>query len=498
MKNTIQAIVLAAGKSTRFNTKKTKLIEPICGQPMILFITKLLASLEIDTTLVIGHEKETIKNLVSLHHGDTVRYAVQHEQRGTGHAIACSQEYWNKGTILVINGDMPLITSDIIIQLYEKHTEIDAAISFVTACSPNDPSSQSYGRVVKKDDNIEIIEAKDFDDDSHEYCCVNAGIYMISKEFLNNYITSLNTNNASNEFYITDLIKVASDNNYLVATVDAPFNTIRGINTLEELWVAEQIQRAELVRHWMNNGVRFTLIHTVHIDINATIGHGSYIGSGVHLSGKTTIGENCHVQEFSTLENTTLDDNVTILSHCVIKNAYIQSHAHVGPFAHIRNNTIVGKNSAVGNFVEVKNSTLGDNTKAKHLTYLGDATIGSQVNIGAGTIVCNYNGVTKNKTIIHDNVFIGSNNTLIAPITIGENAFTAAGSTITDDVPNNALAIARVHQTNKQHYAEKLRNTTHSTPTKRSNNNNEHNNFAHHFSFVGAQLIKHDIPADEQ
>ena len=489
MSSSIQAIILAAGKSTRFHTDKTKLAEPICGQPMILFSTKLLQSLNIPTTVVIGYQKETIKEIITKQHADRVEFATQEKQEGTGHALACTKHLWNHENILVLNGDMPLINADLINLLCQEHLKTNAVISFITACN-DDTSSGAYGRIVRKDNKIAIVEAKDFSGDINEHCCINAGIYLINKNFLEGYITKLDDNNASKEFYITDLVKIASDNNLTVTTAPAPFDTIRGINTFQELWAAEQIKRSELIKYWMDNGVRFSHPHYVHLDLGVSIGQGTVIGSGVHLLGDTTIGKNCTIREFSTLENVITEDYAYIDSHCVIKNAYIRSHAHVGPFAHLRSRVTIGKHSTVGNFVEVKNSTIGDHTQTKHLSYLGDATVGNNVNIGAGTITCNYDGITKHETHIEDNAFIGSNNTLIAPITIGDNAFTAAGSTLTTDVPSKALAIARAYQTNKNNYAEKFKKN----PVKEKSVDAKGDSF----SFVCATLINHDTTIDEQ
>ena len=486
MNKDIQAIILAAGKSTRFNTEKTKLAATICGQAMILFSTKLLQSLHIPTTVVVGYQQEVIKNIIIAEHGDSINFVVQEEQKGTGHALSITKNLWHHEHILVMNGDVPLVTAETITTLYEEHIKNNAAISFVTSSNP-DHSGKAYGKVIKTDTHIEIVEAKDFIGNPHEHYYINAGIYLINKNFLHNYIASLNTNNASNEFYITDLVKIASSNNHAVVTTVAPFNTIRGINTHQELWVTEQVKQAELITYWMDNGVRFSVAHQVHLDLHVTIGQGSRISGGVHLLGNTSIGNNCTIAEFSSLENTTLEDNVTIHPHCLIKNALIQSGAQVGPFAHLRSNVTIGKNSVIGNFVEVKNSIIGADTKAKHLTYIGDATVGSHVNIGAGTVTCNYNGLNKHKTVIKDNAFIGSNNALVAPVTIGDNAFTAAGSTITVDVPDNALAIARAHQINKNEYAKELKNQ----PLKKDNL------AADNFSFLGARVIHPDTPADD-
>lgn len=489
MNNNLQAIILAAGKSTRFNTETTKLAQPICGQAMILFLTKLLEQLQIATTIVVGYQQEIIRDIVSNTHGNTIEFVVQEKQEGTGHALACTASSWKNDHILVLNGDVPLITTELISTLYQEHVKNNAAISFIISL-PTDDTAHAYGRIVRTETKIAIVEAKDFIGNKQDHPYVNAGIYLINKRFLENHIATLNDNNASKEFYITDLIKIASDNNLVVTTIESPFDTIRGINTFQELATIEQIKQAELVHHWMANGVRFAMPQYTYIDLNVIIGSGSFIGMGVHLTGNTIIGNNCTVKEFSSLENVIMDNESMVHSHCIISNSYIQSQAQVGPFAHVRANSTVGSYSAIGNFVEVKNSIIGINSKAKHLTYLGDAIIGSSVNVGAGTITCNYDGVNKHKTIIEDNAFIGSNNTLVAPITIGNNAFTAAGSTLTADVPENALAIARSYQTNKNDYVEKLKKAI-AAPRKTKAELDD-------FSFIGARLIHPDNHTDEQ
>lgn len=489
MNNNLQAIILAAGKATRFNTEKTKLAERICGQAMILYPTELLAQLNIPTIVVVGYQQETIKDIIAKHHAEAIEFIVQEKQEGTGHALACTKSSWNKEHILVLNGDVPLITPDIISSLYEEHIKTNAAISFIRSCC-TDETGKGYGRIVKNGDRMAIVEAKDFTDDVREHCCINAGVYLIKKEFLESYIATLDDNNASKEFYITDLVHIASKNNLTIATVQAPFDIIRGINTFQELSKVDEIKRRELINHWMNNGVRFLQPDNVYIDVTVTIGQGSVVHGASYLTGNTNIGKNCIIHEFSSLENVIIEDDVTIYSHCVIKNAYITSNAQVGPFAYLRAHVSIGKNSTIGNFVEIKNSTIGAHSKAKHLTYIGDTTVGSHVNIGAGTITCNYDGVNKHKTIIKNHAFIGSNNTIIAPITIGHNAFTAAGSTLTYDVPDNALAIARSYQTNKPDYAKKLKNHTEHTQ--------EIKNISSDFAFLGARLIHNDNSTDEQ
>lgn len=446
----MQAIVLAAGKSTRLKNSRNKLTEHICGQPMIVFTTKMLQQLHVSTTLVVGQQKEQIQECLETY-AQNVSYVIQDEARGTGHALRCTQATWEQEHILVLNGDMPLVTTDIIEDLYKKHTATDAAISFVIAHN-TDPNT-GYGRVIKDaNGHTKIVEAKEYTGDPTEHCCINAGIYLIKKDFLENHINLLEVNKTSNEYHITDLVTIASENNVLVTTTVAPFDHIRGINNQHELWAAEQIQRSSIIKYWMENGVRFSVAHNVHIDLNVKIGAGSYIGCGAHILYGSIIGKNCRINEYVSMENTVVGDNATILPFTIAKNTTIGHHAQVGPFAHIQESTI-SNHAAIGNFVEVKRSTVGTGSKAKHLSYLGDAQIGTSVNIGAGTITCNYDGTKKHTTVIKDNVFIGSNNTLIAPITIEENSFTAGGSTITQDVPQDSLAIGRSLQINKIGYA---------------------------------------------
>lgn len=477
LKEHMQAIILAAGKSTRLKTGQNKLLEKICGQPMIIFATKLFESLDVSTTVVIGYQKELIKKCLSNHHtSDNITFAVQENQQGTAHALECTREHWKKDHILIMNGDMPLVTAEIIQSLYEKHIESDATLSFAMA-HHTDPNT-SYGRVVKNEHTIKVIEAKEFKGNSTDHCCINAGIYLVKRSFLEQHIHAIKPNEVSKEFHITDLIEKASEAGKTIATISAPFDYIRGINNQHELWAAEQIQRSNIIKYWMEHGVRFSVAHNVHIDLDVTIGQGSYIGCGVHLLYGTKIGNNCKVHEYATLEKVTVGDNGIIYPFSIIKNSTIGNGAQVGPFAHIRENSVIADQAVVGNFVEVKSSIVGAASKAKHLTYIGDTTIGTEVNIGAGTIICNYDGKKKHKTVIKDHAFIGSNNTLIAPVTIGEGAFTAGGSIITKDVPAHALAIARSEQINKLEY------------TNKSNINDilEHDAESKHTEFLGATL----------
>jgi bifunctional UDP-N-acetylglucosamine pyrophosphorylase/glucosamine-1-phosphate N-acetyltransferase len=453
---TLQAIILAAGKSSRFNTEYSKLLKKICGYSMISYPVKILSNLNIDLTVVVGYQKEAIQKAVREVYNKNCSFVIQETQLGTGHALLCTQSTWNSDDILIINGDMPLVTTEIIQQLHSKHIETNAALSFVIAHNP-DPAYKQYGRVIKINNAIEIIEGKNFTGDSHEHCCINAGIYIAKKEFLDNNIRFLQKNNISQEIYLTDLVKIAHDKNYTVTTIAAPFDLIRGVNTPQEFCIAEQIKHSLVAQQWAEKGIQIASINHVYIDTNVHIGAGSYIGYGTRLLDGTIIGTHSRIEEYSILTNVLVGNYVVIKPFSIIAHSTIQSHVHIGPFAHIQEKTSIGEKSIIGNFVEIKRSSIGTHTKAKHLTYLGDATIGNNVNIGAGTITCNHNGFYKNKTTINDNAYIGSNSILVAPITINKNAITGAGSVITNEVPENALGIARSHQVNKLEYAHKLR-----------------------------------------
>jgi bifunctional UDP-N-acetylglucosamine pyrophosphorylase/glucosamine-1-phosphate N-acetyltransferase len=477
----IQAVVLAAGKSTRLNTGRTKLLERMCGQEIILYTTKLLESLNLPTTIVIGHEADAIKKIVSEHH-PTFSFAVQSEQKGTGHALMCSEDHWLSDHLLVINGDMPLVTSNIIQDLIQKHLHTNADASFVISHCDH-PVAAGYGRVVEKNGKIIIIEEKDFTGAQTDSCCINAGIYLFKKSFVQEYVHQLTQENANNEYYLTDLIERATQ----ICQIEAPFDAIRGINTLKELWSAEQIKRSELISMWMERGVRFHAAQAVHVDVDVSIGKGSVISYGAHIINGSMIGENCVIEPFSIIDNCTLADNVIVYSHSLLRDSIVESQARVGPFAHIRGKSHIKQSAVIGNFVELKATIMGASSKAKHLAYLGDAHVGEQANIGAGTITCNHNGVTKNQTTIEDFAYIGSNSTLIAPVTIGRNAYTAAGSVITKPVPADALAIARAYQINKEGYAAKLRKKF-----AQGDKTKEQKTEAERVSFIGALKTHND------
>lgn len=450
----IRAIVLAAGQSVRFKTKKTKLLFDVCGRPMILHPLMVLQELGLPVSLVLSNKTSAVKDIVSELGLPQLAYVDQSEQLGTGHAVQCSRATWDQDNVLILYGDMPLVTKELLLDMQQKHAEQDADVTFLSTYANN---PHGYGRVIELEAGYKIVEEKDCNEQERAVELVNAGIYLIKRSFLEEYIDSLDANNASQEFYLTDLVGKAAAQDKKTQMIKVAYDDVRGVNTLKQLWEVEQIKRARIIHHWMREGVRFEFAQTTHVDCDVEIGADTVIGAGVQLLGKTIIGQECQIKQYSVVENSKLADGARVLAHSVVNNSRVGSNTVIGPFAHLNTNATIGRDSHIGNFVEVKNSTVGYHSKAKHLTYLGNARLGDHVNVGAGTITCNYDGISKHETVIKDNVFVGSNSTIIAPVHIEKDAYVAAGSTINRNVPEKSLAIARERQTNKPGYAEKLR-----------------------------------------
>ena len=451
----MQAIILAAGKSSRFNTTASKLSFTLCGQELLVYPVRLLQTLDLHTTVVLGHQKQELQAILNKYNFSNICSVEQQEQHGTGHALLCTKHLWHEEHIIVINGDMPLVTQETIQKLSTHHQGTGATITFVVA-QATDSTITGYGRIIQEGKHVHILEAREFNKNTHEYPLVNAGIYCFKRSFLEKVLPTLHAS-ASGEIYLTDLIRSASTAGEIIETIQVPFDSIQGVNTLKELSRAEQLKRRELIDYWMSQGVRFESPETVHIDLAVTIGKDTVIGASVQLRGQTHIGNNCFIDAFCVIDTSTIGNNTHVYAHSVIHDALLNNFVHVGPYAHVHKKSILGAHVVVGNFVEVSKSRLDTQTKVKHLAYIGQAEISAKVNIGAGVIICNYNGVTKHDTIIHTNAFIGSNSVLVAPVTIGADAFVAAGSVITHNVPADALAIARSVQVIKEQYAHKLK-----------------------------------------
>lgn len=462
MKDKLQTIIMAAGRSSRFKTKRSKLTEKICGQEMILYTTKALEKLKIPTAVIVGYKKEELQKVITKQHGNKITFIEQKEQKGTAHALMCSKPIWDKEHLLIMNADTPLVPASLLVDLWQHHITSNAAVSFVSAHNI-DPSLDSYGKVITDQDIVKIVEAKDYaamikQDPSKktDSCCINAGIYIFKKSFLEKAIPQLQSSSVTAEFYITDLISIASTGGDGVEVVDAPIDQVRGINTLRELWIAEQIKQAEIITHWMNQGVRFQAAQNSYVELNVVIGAGTFIGQGAQLNGNSDIDEDCYIEPFTIIDNSVIGRNSIIKSFSIIKDTHIKAGTSVGPLASINSGSIINSDSKIGNFVEVKASHISANTEVRSFSFIGNANVGENVKIGAGTIICDDNGIEQSHTVIENDAFIGSNNTLVPPLKIGNRAFTAAGSTVTEDVPADALTIARTRQINKADYRTKL------------------------------------------
>lgn len=363
MKDQLQSIIMAAGRSSRFKTSRSKLCEKICGQEMILYVTKTLEKLKINTSVIVGYKKDEVQNIINKQHGTKINFIEQKEQKGTAHALLCSQEAWHKDHILIMNADMPLISANLLTQLWQQHQETNAAASFVVAHNL-DPSLDSYGKVITEGQTVKIIEAKDYQalikqDPSKktDTCCINAGIYIFKKDFLMQAISKLQTSTVTGEFYITDLIAIASSTGQAVHMVEAPIDQIRGINTLRELWIAEQIKQAEIIQHWMNNGVRFQSAQNCYVELNVVIGAGTFIGQSTQITGNSDLAEDCHIEPFTLIDNSNIGKNSIIKSFSQIKNANLAENSLIESFTNLSQDLKLNINNQINNLAEPKNKT---------------------------------------------------------------------------------------------------------------------------------------------
>jgi bifunctional UDP-N-acetylglucosamine pyrophosphorylase/glucosamine-1-phosphate N-acetyltransferase len=447
MSENLEVIILAAGLGTRMKSATIKILHRAAGRPIVDYVLDLAAEVcPRAPVMVVGHQHEAVRQAV----GDRARYALQEKQLGTGHAVLQAGsvlEHEAAGKqILILSGDVPLTRAETLRALLETHAREKNALTLLSM-EPDDPAM--YGRVVRDEGGavLRIVEAKDASDEEKKIREVNAGIYLFDGGELFGNLRRLSTNNAQGEYYLTDLIALLRESGKRVGAVSVkdPIEAV-GVNSRAELAVVESVIQRRVVETLMASGVTFRNPGTVVIDSTVTIGPDTVVYPFVTLEGTTTIGRGCVLEPGVHLINTRVGDNVHVKSGSVADEATIGDDAVVGPYAHLRPGTRLGRHVKVGNFVETKKAVFGDNAKASHLSYIGDAEIGSGVNIGAGTITCNYDGVNKNTTTIEDGVFIGSDTQLVAPVRIGRGAYVGAGSTITKDVPPDALALSRTPQ----------------------------------------------------
>jgi len=448
--------IMAAGKGTRLKSKRPKVLHEIGGRALLLHVIAAAKTVVPADHIycIIGHEADRVKSTVE---STGVQFVLQAEQRGTGHAMQMLKAFFTLNEaplpkhLLVLSGDVPLIRPETIAAVRDVHLSERAAMTILTAV-PTDPTG--YGRVLRLTPEgaevTAIIEQKSLTPDQLNAPEINSGIYCFETKALFSRLDALDTNNAHGEFYLTDVAAMlVAEGKRVVAIKADSVDEVLGANTIAEIMHLDAAIRLAAAKRLMAAGVTIFRPETCVIDAEVTVGPDTVIEPYVQLLGKTTIGSESRVRSYSVIQNSTLGDNVTVRNGCILDTAEVADNAILGPYAHLRPESRIGDGAHVGNFVETKKTTMGKGSKANHLTYLGDSVIGAGVNIGAGAITCNYDGVHKHLTTIGDGAFVGSDSTLVAPVTIGAGAYIAAGSSITEDVPEGALALGRSRQVTK-------------------------------------------------
>jgi bifunctional UDP-N-acetylglucosamine pyrophosphorylase/glucosamine-1-phosphate N-acetyltransferase len=453
------AIVLAAGQGTRMKSTTPKVLHTICGRPLLHYPVR--AALDAgcaEVVVVVGHGRAEVAAYLNKTFGSRVKTAVQEEQRGTGDAaragLAAVSSTCERG--LIFYGDVPLLEANDVGAVARKLDEVPGVTLTLATCEVPDPFG--YGRVMRNaaGDVIEIREQRDLKSDAERAIReMNPGIYAGSMAFLREAIAQLTPNNAQKEYYLTDIVAFAAKKNQRVIAVASRADVMDGVNDRRQLIAAEETMFVRIANAWRVAGV--TVRAGARIEDSVTIGADSVIESGVVLRGATTIGKGATIDVGCVLTDMNVGDGVALKPYSIGSQSVIESRAQIGPFSHLRPESHIGEEAHVGNFVETKKTRMEKGAKANHLAYLGDGVIGANANVGAGTIFCNYDGFLKHTTTIGAGAFIGSDSQLVAPVTIGEGAYVATGTTVTRDVPANALAISRVKQENKEDYATRLR-----------------------------------------
>jgi bifunctional UDP-N-acetylglucosamine pyrophosphorylase / glucosamine-1-phosphate N-acetyltransferase len=452
-------VIMAAGKGTRLKSRRPKVLHQVGGRALVEHVIAAAAQVvePKDIYVVIGHEAEQVRTALA---PTGVQFVVQAEQRGTGHAILTARpEIEDYEDLIVLSGDVPMITTKTILKLRDFHLEQQAAMTILTA-RPEDPTG--YGRVIRKSaaepDVVAIVEQKALKAEQQYAPEINSGIYAFRAEPLFKHIGQLSTDNVQGEYYLTDMAALlVKAKGRVVALESADSHEVLGANTIAEMMQLDAEMRMRTARALMAEGVTIFRPETSVIDGTVKVGADTIIEPFVQLLGRTVIGSGCRIRSHSVIEDSTIGDNVLVRNGSVISSAHVAKGALIGPYSHLRPESEIGEGAHVGNFVETKKARLGVGAKANHLSYLGDADIGAGTNIGAGTITCNYDGKTKHVTKIGANVFVGSDSTLVAPLAIADGSYIAAGSTITEDVPPDALALGRARQTTKPDWAKKMR-----------------------------------------
>lgn len=449
------AVVLAAGLGTRMKSKLYKVMHPVCGKPMVEHVVDNVKGLGAERIVtVVGHGADSVKELL----GDRCEYALQEEQLGTAHAVQQAEEVLGglEGTTVVICGDTPLIRPETMQKLVDHHRETNAKATILTVLA-DDPTG--YGRIIRGEQGqvTRIVEQKDANEDEAAVKEVNTGTYCFDNKVLFEKLKLVKNDNVQGEYYLPDVIEILQKEGEIIsAYASDDFNESLGVNDRVVLAQAEEVMRLRIAEKHMRNGVTILNPSNTYISSDAEIGRDTVLKPGVIIEGKSVIGEDCVIGPNSHIVESRIGDGTTIHSSVILASE-VGSHTTIGPFAHIRPESSLGDGVKIGNFVEVKKSVLGNASKVSHLSYIGDAEVGGNVNIGCGTITVNYDGKNKFKTVIEDDAFVGCNSNLVAPVTVGKGAYVAAGSTITKDVPGEALAIGRARQENKEGYVKKLK-----------------------------------------
>ena len=443
----LKSIIMAAGKGSRMMSELPKVIHLAHSKPMVVRIIDALNALDVEeNVLILGHKREKVLEVL----GNDISYVIQEEQLGTGHAVKQAEEKIKNynGDILIINGDIPLIQKETLVNFYNEYKKENADGIVLTAIFDN---PFSYGRIFKENDRVlKIVEEKEANEEQKKIKEVNAGVYIFKAQHLAYALGKINNNNEKGEYYLTDVIEIlASENKKIISYSLEDSMEIQGVNSKVELALVSRVLRERKNKSLMESGVILIDPATTYIDDEVKIGKDTVIFPNVTIQKNTEIGENCEILSGTRIIDSKILNNVRI-ENSVIEESIIENGVTIGPFAHLRPKSHLKENVHIGNFVETKKSTLEKGVKAGHLTYLGDAHVGEKTNIGAGTITCNYDGKNKFKTEIGENVFIGSDTMLVAPVNVGANALVGAGSVITKDVPNNSLAVSRSKQIIKE------------------------------------------------
>jgi bifunctional UDP-N-acetylglucosamine pyrophosphorylase / glucosamine-1-phosphate N-acetyltransferase len=459
MTENVRVVILAAGLGTRMRSKVAKVLHEAGGDTLLNHVIR--AALHVapadNIVAVVGHQAERVRESVKVR---GVRFAEQKEQKGTGHAVLCAREEVGAedGRLLILNGDGPLLRPGTLKALLQMSNNSEGGSIVTTEVA----DATGYGRILRDTDGTvaAIIEQKVASREQLQIREINPGVYCFNARLFWKYIEQITPNNPANEYYLTDMVEIMKRHGHAISPLLVKDETeLLGINTRVELAVADKILRGRKVHELMLSGVTIQNPETVTVDVEVEIGQDSLVEANVQLRGRTRIGANCRIGAGAILRDCEIADSVTILPYVVADSAKVGRGASVGPFSRLRLNAEADEDTHIGNFVELKKTKLGKGSKASHLAYLGDATIGSGANIGAGTITCNYDGARKHQTTIGEGAFIGSNSTLVAPLTVSDGAYVAAGSTITKSVEADALAIGRAYQVEKPGWAKRRRDS---------------------------------------